>query len=244
VRTELHFHLLPAVDDGPRSLGESLTLARMAVADGTATVVATPHARFVDALDVPLLVRSLQDRLDAERIPLRVIAGLEIAQDDVERLSDEQLTLTAHGPPGRRWVLLEAPISGDPRAFPHAARELMSRGYGILVAHPERCQGLMRADGAVDALLDAGTQLQLNASSLTGAHGPQERASALELALSGRACVVSSDAHGPSRGPLLRAAVTELTAAGMAREDAESLVSTAPSRLLEQGLPAALTLTH
>jgi protein-tyrosine phosphatase len=244
VRTEVHFHLLPGVDDGPRSVGESVTLARMAVADGTSTVVATPHARCVDALDVPLLVRSLQDRLDAASIPLRVVAGLEIAQDDVKRLRDEQLTVAAHGPPGRRWVLLEAPISGDPRRFPHAARELMSRGYGVLVAHPERCQGLMRAEGAVDALLAAGAQLQLNASSLIGAHGRRERAWALGLALSGRACVVSSDAHSPSRGPLLRAAVTELTAADMPREDAERLVSTAPSRLLEQGFPAALALTH
>jgi protein-tyrosine phosphatase len=244
VRTEVHFHLLPAVDDGPRSVSESLSLARLAVADGTTTVVATPHARFVDALDVPPLVRALQDRLEAERVPLRVVAGLEIAQDDVNALSDEQLRVVAHGPPGRRWVLLEAPISGDPRRLPHAARELMSRGYGVLVAHPERCEGLMRADGAIDTMRAGGVELQLNASSLTGAHGPQARAWALELARSGRACVVSSDAHGASRGPLLSAAVTELAEAGMARDDAERLVSAAPSRLLKHGLPAALAVTR
>lgn len=35
---ELHFHLLPAVDDGPRTTEESLALAVAATADGTRTV--------------------------------------------------------------------------------------------------------------------------------------------------------------------------------------------------------------
>jgi protein-tyrosine phosphatase len=40
---DLHAHILPGVDDGPRSLEEALTMARLAVADGITTMVATPH---------------------------------------------------------------------------------------------------------------------------------------------------------------------------------------------------------
>jgi protein-tyrosine phosphatase len=238
VRTELHFHLLPGADDGPETVEESVALARMAVTDGTRTVVATPHARCVDALEVPDRVRSLSARLRAEGIPLRVLAGLEIAQDDVARLSGAALRVGAHGPPGRRWVLLEAPISADWRELPAAVDEVMSRGYGVLIGHPERCRGLMTADGALDELLAAGARLQLNASSLTGLHGGQARGWAMELALSGRADVLASDAHGPARGPVLTAAVAALTAAGMTAEAAERLVSAAPRALLERGLPA------
>src|SRR3954468_8556816 len=100
MRTEVHFHLLPGVDDGPATVEESVALARMAVADGTATVVATPHARLVDVPAVGDYVRALSARLAAERVPLRVLPGLEIAQDDVARLSDRQLEAVAQGPPG------------------------------------------------------------------------------------------------------------------------------------------------
>jgi tyrosine-protein phosphatase YwqE len=45
VSADIHFHLLPGVDDGPADMDETLELARMASAEGTATVVATPHVR-------------------------------------------------------------------------------------------------------------------------------------------------------------------------------------------------------
>src|SRR3954468_171225 len=108
----------------------------MAVADGTTTVVTTPHARLVDVRAVGDHVGALRARLAGERVALRVLPGVELAQDDVARLSDDELELVAHGPPGRRWVLLEAPVSADPSPFPHAARTLMAHGYGVLIGHP------------------------------------------------------------------------------------------------------------
>ena len=44
-RVELHFHLLPAVDDGPVDMASSVELARMTVEDGTRLVTCTPHVR-------------------------------------------------------------------------------------------------------------------------------------------------------------------------------------------------------
>ena len=41
--TDIHFHLLPGVDDGPPTMADSLELAAAAVRDGCSTVVATPH---------------------------------------------------------------------------------------------------------------------------------------------------------------------------------------------------------
>ncbi len=65
IRAELHFHLLPAVDDGPETLDEALELARLAVADGTGVVVCTPHVHQVDVATIPDRVRELQAALDA-----------------------------------------------------------------------------------------------------------------------------------------------------------------------------------
>ena len=42
---DLHSHLLPGIDDGPRTLAESVEMARVMAADGVTLVAATPHVR-------------------------------------------------------------------------------------------------------------------------------------------------------------------------------------------------------
>ena len=204
MRAELHFHILPGVDDGPRTLDEALELARMTVADGTSTVVATPHARDVDIASVPERVGQLQADLDDAQIELTVLPGVEIAQDD--RLTADELEIAAQGPPDARWVLLEAPLFLDAPGLLDAAAAITQRGYGLLIGHPERSRALMTS-GRIDELTAAGAKLQINGSSLIGRHGPRVRDWAIELASSGRVDVVASDAHRPSRGPVLTEAV-------------------------------------
>jgi protein-tyrosine phosphatase len=229
VRAELHFHILPGVDDGPTSVDEALELARMTVADGTGTVVATPHAREVDIASVPERVAALQAALDEEGVGLTVLPGVEVAQDD--ELTAAELEIAAQGPPGARWILLEAPLFLDAPGLLEAAGEITKRGYGLLIGHPERSRALM-SSGRIDELTAAGAKLQINGSSLIGRHGPRVRDWAIELASSGRADVVASDAHRPSRGPVLTEAVRTLVEAGVAPEEAERMVSATPRALL------------
>ncbi|MBV9715250.1 MAG: hypothetical protein JOZ64_07735, partial [Solirubrobacterales bacterium] len=150
---ELHFHLLPGVDDGPASVEESIALAAAALADGTGTIVATPHVHRLHVTD-PSEIRGRVDELAAclraEGLRLELRPGGELADDMVGRLSQRQLESIAHGPPGRRWVLLEAPFRGMDENFRAAADELRERGFAALVAHPERAM----EGSAAPAMLD------------------------------------------------------------------------------------------
>ena len=239
MRTELHFHLLPGVDDGPKSMDESLELARLAIADGTHTITVTPHARDIDVLTVPERVAELRAALERAAIPLQVIEGVELAQDDVARLTPEELEIAAQGPAGDRWVLLEAPLFLESPGLLTAAAELRARGYGLLIGHPSRRPSLMADGGGLDELLDRGARLQINGSSLTGRHGEDARRWALALAGDGRASVIASDAHRPSRGPLLGEAVAILADAGMDPAAADRMTSITPRAFLDAGLRAA-----
>ena len=174
-------------------------------------------------------VEQLQADLDNAQIDLTVLPGVEIAQDD--RLSADELEIAAQGPPDARWVLLEAPLFLDAPGLLEAAAEITQRGYGLLIGHPERSRALMTS-GRIDALTTAGAKLQVNGSSLIGRHGPRVRDWAIELASSGRVDVVASDAHRPSRGPVLTEAVRTLVEAGVAPEEAERMVSATPRALL------------
>ena len=207
-RAELHFHLLPGIDDGPADLAESVALARLAVADGTTLVTVTPHVRDLLARgivgELPERVAEVRAALAAAGVPLAVRTGAELAHPDVARLTDAELDLLAQGPPGARWVLLEAPLfGGDVDGFRAATAEVRARGFGTLIGHPERCAPLMWAAGAVAAERRAGARLQVNGSSLTGLHGDDAARWGIELIRTGQADVIASDAHRPSRGPVL-----------------------------------------
>lgn len=238
MRTELHFHLLPEVDDGPADTAAALELARLAVEDGTTTVVTTPHARCVDPIEIAPRTAVLQIALARAGIPLTVRPGAELTAEDALRLTPLELTCVAQGPPGRRWILLEAPFSPDLRELPDAFARLCGLGYGVLLAHPERCACLAGPGGEVDAALRAGAHLQVSASSLTGLHGPAARARAFSLLARGCVEVVASDAHGPARPPLLGEAMALLAGRGWTWAQAEQLVRERPAALLRRGLPA------
>lgn len=240
-RAELHFHLLPGVDDGPSDLDEAVEMGRLAVADGTSLVTVTPHVRDVLAAgilgELPARVREVAGALREAGIPLEVRTGAELAHDDVPLVGDRELEAIAQGPLGRRWVLLEAPLfGGDVDGFRAATAEVRARGFGTLIGHPERCDALMRADGAIAAERRAGAWLQVNGSSLVGRHGRAARAWGVELLRTGQADLVASDAHRPSRPPVLSAAVDALIAHGIPPERAERFASIAPRALLAEGI--------
>src|SRR5688572_13115579 len=97
---DIHCHLLPGIDDGAKDWDESLAMSRLAVDDGTTTIVATPHqlGSFRHNLGDSIRghVAQLQQRLKAADLPLRVLPGADvrIEEDLVPRLAaGEVLTL-------------------------------------------------------------------------------------------------------------------------------------------------------
>ena len=238
-RTEIHFHILPRIDDGPATAEESLVLARQARDDGTATIVATPHVRTdfhtrVD--DLPDRVRALQARLDAERIPICLRVGAELGHDMVGRLDQHELDSIAHGPPGARWLLVESPFAGFDEEFAAATAELRDRGFAIVLAHPERAADALGAGArALRDELAAGAILQVNASSLLGRHGGAAREAGVELARR-YPVALASDAHGPWKPPSLTAGVRAAIELGVPAPHAYRAAGSAPRALLRNGL--------
>jgi protein-tyrosine phosphatase len=243
---EIHFHLLPGIDDGPLSIEETVALAAAAAADGTRTIVATPHVHPVYDTDVrtlPSRVDKVRARLAEERIPIDVRCGAEIAHSMVGRVSDPELETIAHGPVGRRWVLLEAPLAGLEDDYTLAADEIRERGFGVVVAHPERSMIKTGEVGwrVIEHELAAGSAVQINAWSVAGLYGERMRTTALSLLRRAPRAVIASDAHGGPRMPALGMALDALAANGVA--DPLRFVDAGPRELLEQGLaPSADSL--
>jgi protein-tyrosine phosphatase len=212
---DLHCHVLPGIDDGPPTIEESLALARVAVAAGIETLVATPHvsSRFPnDAATIGRLVGDLNARLDAEGIALDVLPGAEIAITKVAELAPAEISRLGLG--GGSWLLMEPPFTIIATGVQEALLGLRSEGHEVVVAHPERCPAFHRDRGIVRLLAEAGVLMSLTAGSLAGRFGSQVRRYALELCAEGLIHNVTSDAHDSvRRAPGLAA---ELEQAGLA----------------------------
>jgi protein-tyrosine phosphatase len=228
------------MDDGARTEDESLRYARRLAAEGVREIVATPHVHRNVALDVHEIgprVQALQRAIDAERLGVRVHTGGEVHPNRVSALTEAELELVAQGPPGKRWVLLEAPFEGLDSSFSECARELRARGYGILIAHPERAHGVLDDDAR--RLMDemgAGSLLQVNVCSLLGQHGLLIQETAVEVLRRGLAFVLASDAHPGTRGHTLRLGFELAVQAGGSSVQAWRLTQANPRTLLRSGI--------
>ena len=231
---DLHCHLLPGVDDGPEWLEESLEYARAAVASGTKTIVATPHVEQVDVRSLPDRVDEVRSALAREGIDLAVEVGGELKPESIGSLSQDELEIIAHGPPGARWLLYEVPFRGVDDEFVEGARELRERGFGLLLAHPERSRGLLEDGlGRLDPLIRSGALIAANVGPLSGRESEPRRLAAEHLLERGMIDLVATDAHPPKR-PYRLAEVAGMTGDAHAR-----LTGERPARLLREGIPAA-----
>jgi protein-tyrosine phosphatase len=236
-RTEIHFHILPGIDDGPAELHESLELAERARADGTGTIVATPHVRgdfHARVDDLPDRVADLQAEIDAAGISIALRVGAELGHDMVGRLDQRELDSIAQGPPGARWLLVESPFGGIDDEFGAATEELRDRGFATVLAHPERAAGVLGGMG-LRRELAAGAVLQVNASSLLGRHGGPARDAGAEIARRFPGAL-ASDAHGAWKPPSLTDGVAAAIDLGVPAALARRMADSAPRALMRNGL--------
>jgi protein-tyrosine phosphatase len=192
---DLHAHILPGIDDGPRDVQGSVEMARAAVAAGLTTMAATPHIDhtfMVDPRSVPGMVAELRKRLAAEDVRLDVVQGGELALHRLLELDDEQLAGISLG--RGRHLLVEPPFASPVPALEKLVFTLQSRGHGVLLAHPERCAATADVDRAA-TLVERGALIQVTAGSLLGQFGGTVRRTALEMLARGLVHVLASDAH-------------------------------------------------
>jgi protein-tyrosine phosphatase len=199
---DLHSHILPGVDDGPRTLEGSLELARAAAADGTRTILATPHVNDDPRIGPELVAERLEllrPALAEAGIPLEVLPGGEIAIWRLVDLDDAALRALSLG--GGPYLLVESPFSPVVGDFEPMVLDLHARGHRVLLAHPERCPAFQRDLARLERLADAGVLIQLTAGSMVGAFGSTVRRFTSSLLRDGLAHVIASDAHDAVKRP-------------------------------------------
>jgi protein-tyrosine phosphatase len=236
---DIHHHCLPGVDDGPRELAEAVEMCRMAADEGIETIVATPHV--LRGRWRTFSRHELESRLDLLREKVgdspRLCLGSEyyFAHDmaDVLQSGNAIVPLASS-----RYVLFELASNSVPPMLEQPLYRAQLDGWVPIVAHPERNLVFQAKPDLLAELIGHGARVQVTASSLTGAFGPQARAAAETFLRRRLVHFIATDAHNTTkRTPLLRDAVAVLRdIAG--DEAAEALTHGNPLAVVEnRGLP-------
>jgi protein-tyrosine phosphatase len=217
---DLHSHILPGLDDGARTMPESLEIARDAVDEGIELIAATPHVRHDYPTSPETMERAVAElaaELARAGLPLEVRPGGEIALDFLPQLGAVDLSRFGLGG-NPAYLLLEFPYRDWPLGLRALVYRLRSTGVVPVLAHPERNAEVRSAPERLRALVDAGALVQLTCASIDGRLGRFVRETGLRLLDLELAHMLGSDAHSHGvRAIGMRAAAEALGDEGLAQ---------------------------
>jgi protein-tyrosine phosphatase len=228
---DTHCHLLPGLDDGPRTIAGSLELARDLRAAGVRSVLCTPHysRTWPTPHDAALEAhRQLRRALDEAGFELETAVAAEVGTGFAVRASLEELAARRVG----RYVVVEV-YADTPAAFVRTVVDRFAEGdLRPVFAHPELARSLERNPDVLDDARARGALVQVLAPGLVGFWGRDVAANAWDLLEADRVDLVASDAHGPRRPPRLLAQAAELIARRVGRRAVEDLTERRPAELI------------
>jgi protein-tyrosine phosphatase len=228
---DLHCHLLPGIDDGPATQADAVALAQAFVAAGVTRVAATPHvepnwANTADTIHAAWL--GLVTELGRRRVPLEVVAGAEVDLLHIQGFGTGELDRLRLGTDGP--LLVECPFSAVVPQFEELVGRLMTAGYAVLLAHPERSPAFLRDPELLRRLVvGQGAMASVTGASFGGRFGRTGQQYACWALDEGLVHDVASDAHDTARRPPVLDGPLHDAGYGWA---AEWLTETAPAAIL------------
>jgi protein-tyrosine phosphatase len=219
---DVHCHILSGMDDGAKSVEESLAMAEMAIADGITHIVATPHSSneyHFDFASVQQAAAELQLAI-GERAKIATGCDFHLNPENLAALKRKPEPFCIHQ---KNYLLVEFDEFSIPPLIDNAIYDIQLAGLRLIVTHPER-NGIIRSQpDRLEKWIRTGCYGQVTGSSLMGTFGPSARQMSLAWIARGLVHFVASDAHNLTGRPHKLAGAYEVVRAEFGREKAEAL---------------------
>lgn len=196
IETDLHSHLIPAIDDGAKTYEDSLQIIQALSDLGYKRIITTPHIMSDYYKNTPEIIKNglymLREEIAKKGIPIEIDAAAEYYIDDLflEKLKRNEL-LTFSG----NHILVELPFFNEPQNFLSVIFELIVAGYKPVLAHVERYTYWHHDFENYEKLKDREVLLQMNITSLYEADGMRVKKMAEKLIEKDMIDFIGSDAH-------------------------------------------------
>jgi len=167
---DMHSHLIPGVDDGSKTMEESLSLLRNFEKYGLKKIITTPHVMYEYYRNTPEIIKlGLEDLRKAAKesqIQIEIEAAAEYYMDEIflEKVKNGEELLTF----GDKYILVETGFINKPQMLLEIIFQLEMSGFKPILAHPERYQYLIADKKLLEELIERKLIFQVNLLSLTG----------------------------------------------------------------------------
>ena len=207
---DIHTHILPGVDDGAKTIDDSIKIIKYLNKVGIKDFVLTSHYVKGTSYKFNVLVREkileeLKKYVDED---INLYIGNEVYLcDDVIKLYEEHEICTINN---SKYMLVELPLSSYYRNFPNVLCDLADYGIVPIIAHPERYRFIQKDKKRIKELLEFNCLLQCNIESLTGKYGRTAKRICKWLLKKDLVSFVATDSHYPSDPKQLEKAYKKL----------------------------------
>lgn len=175
LEVDMHSHLIPGIDDGSKTMEESLQLIKRLADFGLRKIITTPHIMSEYYRNTPEIIHmgleDLRKAVLAEGISTEIEAAAEYYMDEIllEKIKAGEELLTF----GDNYILVETGFINKPQMLLETIFQLEMAGFKPILAHPERYQYLIADKGLLEDLIDRNILFQINLLSLTGFYSKQ-----------------------------------------------------------------------
>lgn len=193
---DVHCHILPGVDDGSRSMEESLAMVQAAMKAGVTSIVCTPHCRdpWFDYDAMWDAFYALKEKVKSISMAPKMAMGFEVNYKKLMEL-------------GMDWAdylgfetgefLLELPTHSLPSDWERIVFDLQGKGYQVIIAHPERYAAVQEDIDVVRQFIGAGCKIQVSSDFFDESRFSVVKKTAKRLFEEDLVHFIASDAHGP-----------------------------------------------
>jgi len=191
---DIHSHICYGVDDGSRSIEESIAMLEMASAGGTTDIVATPHSDLKFHFHPEVVaerVAEMQARM-GDRIRIHRGCDFHLFYDNIENCKVDRGRFTING---YRYLMVEFADAQIPKTIDHIFREMIAADITPVITHPERNALLMKRVPDLVQWVRSGCLIQVTAQSFTGRFGKSAAENARRLMRQNLVHFIASDAH-------------------------------------------------
>lgn len=199
LEVDMHSHLIPGIDDGSKTMEESLDLISRLSGYGLRKLITTPHIMSEYYKNTPEIIKmgleDLRKSVKQAGIEIEIEAAAEYYLDEIflEKVKDGEEILTF----GDNYILVETGFINKPQMLLETLFQLEMNGYKPIFAHPERYQYLLADKKLLEDLVDRNLYFQVNLLSLTGFYSKPVKDFAELLLERGLIKLFGTDCHNP-----------------------------------------------
>ena len=203
LETDMHSHLIPAIDDGSPDLETSINLIKELKDLGYRKIITTPHVMSDfyqnDSSIILKGLKSLSDEIKIQSIDIEIAAAAEYYVDfDFEAKISKEEFLTF----GDNYILIELSFAEPPPNLYDIIFKLQLEKYKVILAHPERYM-YFGYDEYKD-LVSRGVLLQINVLSMIGYYSPIIEKKTKELIKNDFVSFIGTDCHNITHAKLYK----------------------------------------